>query len=219
MPSFETSPTASPSPTSGSRASGALLVAANALPLAGVLAWGWEVFPLLVLFWMENVVVGALNALKILLAAPGEARLWAAKAFTLPFFCFHYGLFTLLHGVFVLTVFGGKGYEVHDPLSVLGAALRAASDYGLWLAGGVLAASHAFSFAWNYLRRGEFRAASPKALMAQPYGRVMVLHLVIIVGGFGALALGSPLWALVLLVVLKTALDLRAHVKEHSPSP
>jgi hypothetical protein len=184
-----------------------------------VLAWGWEVFPLLLLFWMENVVLGVLNALKILLAAPGEARLWAAKAFTLPFFCFHYGLFTLLHGVFVLMVFGGTRYRVHDPLGVPEAALRAGGDYGLWLAAGVLAASHAFSFAWNYLHRGEFRRASPKALMAQPYGRVMVLHLVIIGGGFGALALGSPLWALVLLIGLKTALDLRAHVKEHSLSP
>ena len=89
----------------------------------------------------------------------------------------------------------------------------------MWLAAAVLAASHAFSFAWNYLHRGEFRGASPKALMARPYGRVMVLHMVIIVGGFGALALGSPLWALLLLVILKTALDLRAHVKEHSPPP
>lgn len=184
-----------------------------------MLAWGWEVFPLLLLFWMENVVVGALSALKILLAAPGDARQWTAKAFTLPFFCFHYGVFTLLHGVFVLMVFGGKGYEVHDPLGVPEAALRAGSDYGLWLAAGVLAASHAFSLAWNYLHRGEFRSASPKALMAKPYDRVMVLHLVIIGGGFGALALGSPLWALLLLIGLKTALDLRAHVKEHSPSP
>lgn len=184
-----------------------------------MLVWGWDVFPLLLLFWMENVVIGVLNALKILLADPGDARLWAGKAFTLPFFCFHYGLFTLLHGVFVLMVFGGKRYAVQDPLGVPEAALRAGSDHGVWLAAAVLAASHAFSFAWNYLHRGEFRRATLNALMAKPYGRVMVLHLVIIGGSFGALALGSPLWALLLLVFLKTALDLRAHVKEHSPSP
>lgn len=39
-----------------------LLVAANLAPLYGVLFLGWEVFPLLVLFWAENVVVGVLNA-------------------------------------------------------------------------------------------------------------------------------------------------------------
>jgi hypothetical protein len=32
------------------------------------------------------------------------------------------------------------------------------------------------------------------------------------------MALGSPLWALLVLVALKVALDLKAHVKEHSPS-
>ena len=55
--------------------------------------------------------------------------------------------------------------------------------------------------------------------MGKPYGRVVVLHLTILFGGFGVQALGSPLWALLLLVVLKTGIDLAAHVREHRNAP
>ena len=192
-----------------------ILLAANLIPVAGVLLWGWSVFALLVLFWMENVIIGAFFALRMLCADPRDAALWAGKLFMVPFFCFHYGMFTAIHGVFVFSIFGGKSYSASG-LQVLEPAARAASELGLWLPLAALLASHAFSFVWNYLVRGEFRRASLPALMAKPYGRVVVLHLAIILGGIGAMALGSPVWALLVLLALKIGLDLKAHVKEHA---
>lgn len=50
--------------------------------------------------------------------------------------------------------------------------------------------------------------------MTQPYTRVVVLHLVILGDGFLVQALGSAVPALVLLIVLKTAIDLTAHLAE-----
>jgi hypothetical protein len=192
-----------------------VLVAANLVPLVGVLWWDWSVFALLALFWMENVVIGALFALRMLCADPRDPAMWAGKLFLIPFFCVHYGMFTAVHGIFVFLLFGGDKAAIQK-LELGEAALRAAERYDLWLPIGVLIASHAFSFFWNYLYRGEFRRAQLSKLMAQPYGRVMVLHVAILLGGFGTAMLGSPVWALVLLVVLKTGLDYRAHVKEHS---
>ena len=192
-----------------------VLVAANLVPLAGVLFWGWDAFALLALFWMENVVVGVFFALRMLTIDPRDPALWMAKLFMVPFFCFHYGMFTAVHGAFVLSIFGGKQYGVNG-IELWDPAFRAAHDYGLWLPLGVLAASHLFSFFWNYFYRGEFRSAQLAPLMMRPYGRVMVLHVAILVGGFAAQTLGSPVWALVLLLALKVALDLTAHVKEHA---
>ena len=194
-----------------------VLVAANLVPLAGVLLWNWSVFALIALFWMENVIVGVLFALRMLLADPRDPALWAAKVFLVPFFCFHYGMFTGVHGLFVFGLFGGKAYDPHG-LQVLEPALRAAQDLGLWLPLAALLASHGFSFLWNYLWRGEFRRAKLTELMAKPYGRVVVLHMAIILGAIGTLALGSPLWALLVLLALKIGLDLKAHLKEHSPA-
>jgi hypothetical protein len=186
------------------------LVAANLLPLYGVLFWNWEVFPLLALFWMENVIIGVLNAARMLAVDPRDAPLWGAKLFMVPFFCVHYGLFTAVHGVFVFSMFGNHrmgGLELEI-------VSRTVADWNLWLPLGALLASHLFSFFWNYLYRGEFRRASLPELMMKPYARVMILHLTILAGGFGAMALGSPLWALLVLLGIKIALDLKAHLKE-----
>jgi hypothetical protein len=51
--------------------------------------------------------------------------------------------------------------------------------------------------------------------MARPYGRVVILHLTIIVGALLVGVLGQPIALLVLLVVLKTALDLVLHLRSH----
>jgi uncharacterized protein DUF6498 len=75
-------------------------------------------------------------------------------------------------------------------------------------------ASHGFSFFHNYLAGGEYRRVSLPRLMAQPYGRVVVLHLAILGGGFLVMALHSAVGALVLLIVVKTAIDLGAHLAE-----
>jgi hypothetical protein len=192
-----------------------VLLAANLVPVAGVLLWGWSVFALLALFWMENVIIGAFFALRMLCADPRDAALWAGKLFMVPFFCFHYGMFTAVHGVFVFSMFGADKYSVRGT-DVIEPALRVVQDSGLWLPVAALLVSHAFSFFWNYLYRGEFRRAQLSGLMAAPYGRVVVLHVAILAGGFAAAMLGSPVWALILLLALKVALDLRAHVKEHS---
>lgn len=192
-----------------------ILLAANLVPVAGVLLWDWNVFALIALFWMENVIVGVFFALRMLCADPRDPAMWAMKLFMVPFFCFHYGMFTAIHGLFVFTLFGGKEYASQG-LQVLQPAARAASDYGLWLPVAALLASHGFSFAWNYLYRGEFRRVQLAPLMARPYGRIVVLHLAIILGGIGTMALGSPVWALLVLLALKIGLDLKAHVKEHA---
>lgn len=192
-----------------------VLVVANLVPLYGVVALGWEAFPLMLLFWLENVIIGVLNAARMLSVDPHDVSQWAAKLFMVPFFCVHYGMFTAIHGVFVLSFFGTDAFGKVDGLDVLEVASRAVHGLELELAVLALAASHLFSFLWNYLYQGEFRRATVPALMMQPYGRVVVLHLAIIGGGFAAAALGSPVWALLLLLALKVGLDLRAHLKEH----
>ncbi len=43
----------------------------------------------------------------MLWAQPDNPLMWVAKAGMIPFFVVHYGIFTTVHGVFVLTLFGG----------------------------------------------------------------------------------------------------------------
>ena len=189
------------------------LVLANLVPVFGVLLFHWEVFPLMFLFWSENVIIGVLNVLKMLAANPESPVSWAGKLFIIPFFCVHYGMFTFVHGIFVIALFGG-GLKQHLGFPTPETSWRIAHENYLGWAILGLAISRGISFVTNYLVSGEYKRASLQQLMQQPYGRVVVLHLAILGGGFLVMALHSPELGLLLLVALKIAFDLRGHFAE-----
>lgn len=189
------------------------LIASNAVPLFGVLVAHWAVFPIILLYWCENVVIGAMNVVKMGIAYPQQPVLWLVKVFLIPFFCVHYGLFTGVHGVFVFSLFGGPHYS-HVSWPTMPIVLSAIRDAGIGWAIISLVGSHLVSFVWNFLIGGEFRRVLPIQLMSQPYARVVVLHVTLIFGGIAVMAIGAPVAALAVLVVVKTAVDLAAHRRE-----
>lgn len=211
----------------------ALLIVVNLIPLAGALFWGWDVFTLLILYWLENGIVGVFNVLKMALAqGPLDTRsgdpetVTAASRLTLiPFFIVHYGIFWVVHGVFVLslpTIIGLGGLGAGTPPispdgSFIGLDEEVAGprlDLVAW--GAVaLAISHGASFVFNYLGRGEYRTARLGLLMFAPYARLVALHLTIIVGGMLSISLGSPIGSVIVLVAIKIAIDLALHIREH----
>ena len=71
------------SPNDWLRPSVIALLLANLVPVFGVVVPGWEVFPLMFLFWSENVIIGALNVLKLLIASPKSVSSWAGKFFNI----------------------------------------------------------------------------------------------------------------------------------------
>ena len=195
------------------------LVLANLVPVFGVLALHWEVFPLMFLFWSENVIVGVFNVLKMLTNQPASPVMWIGKMFIIPFFCFHYGMFTFVHGIFVIELFGGHANGVPGFKGVHGfpgAAefwnIMVENQLGWAILG--LTVSRGISFATNYIGKGEYNRIGLQQLMSQPYGRIVVMHVAILFGGFLVMALHSPTPALLLLVALKMAFDLGGHVGE-----
>jgi predicted membrane channel-forming protein YqfA (hemolysin III family) len=184
------------------------LIVANLLPLVAVLGGQWTLFSVMYLYWAENGIVGGYNVLKLALAQ-GAGASASSKLVMIPFFILHYGIFWFVHGVFVFVLFGERG------LRGFNLAQMALIPPSLWGALGLLLLSHGTSFINNYLGRQEYQCATLEQLMRQPYSRVMILHFVVLAGGFVVMFLGQPLPALVLLVVLKTGFDLRAHLREH----
>ncbi len=215
-----------------------VLIAVNLLPIAGVLFWDWNVFEIVSLYWFENVVIGAVNILKMLTAtgdltdiqtshlkdppempdylrdpAGGGIISHGIKLFLIPFFTIHYGMFCFVHGIFVFALLGGRGGRMMsgDPLSGMGRmASRISDSGGIWFILAIIG-SHLFSYAFNFIGKGEFRRTSAPALMVAPYGRIVVLHIAIILGAFVIAALGSPVFLLILLIVGKIVLDVKLH--------
>jgi hypothetical protein len=195
-----------------------ILVAVNLIPLGGVIFFGWQVFPIMFLFWLENVAVGVFNVAKMLLAC-GPGSHVGVKLFLVPFFTVHYGIFTLVHGAFVFAMFGaewrGGGFG-SGPSPSFDRVQDLVIQQHLGWAVLALVVSHGFSFVTNYVLNGAYRTAIAPVLMMQPYGRVVVLHLAILGGGFLVMLMGTPVVGLALLIVLKIGLDVLGHAKLHA---
>lgn len=194
-------------------ASVVVLVLANLIPLFGAAVWGWSVFEIVALYWAENLVVGFYTALRILLVRPPEGKefLVVANLAAAFFFTVHYGMFCLVHGVFVFTLLGKGAGEPFPGWAAAGALFQG----GIPLALAALVVSHGVSFVRNDLMGRECRDTTVHARMFAPYPRIVVLHLAILFGAFAIQALGSPVFLLALLVIGKTILDLALHRREY----
>ena len=160
------------------------------------------------LFWAESAVIGFWNVIKLAIVGRWAALLAA------PFFVGHFGGFMAGHFFFIYYFFirgmaaAGPEPEAWDALIDVFAPI--------WPALAVLFISHGVSFFTNYLGRSEYLGMNLKTQMGEPYKRIVVMHVTIILGGFLTMTLRTPMPVLFLLIVFKTASDLYAHRKEHS---
>lgn len=196
-----------------SRVSIVALVVANLMPLLGVLYFSWNLFAILLLFWLENAVIGFYTLLKIAKAtAPAKSPIRYSgiggqgathrRGAYFAFFFVHYGMFTFVHGIFVFQFFRDELMpEFHLGIALLG-----------------LLVSHGLSYYLNFVGRGEFKNVSPDKVMFSPYKRVVVMHLTILLGGMIVMATGISVMSLFVLVGVKILIDIGAHLFEHKKS-
>ena len=208
------------------------LVASNLLPLLGVFFFQWDVFSILILYWLESAVVGFYTVLKLpkasAVSTPEEinelrgyrinAKSAAAslKEGTLTrFFIQQYGVFmgghALFLGVFMFALISSKIYIPPQfgstvIISILGSAAA-------------LFTSHGVSYAVNFVGKQEFLSISPAGQLMQPYKRIGVMHLTIVLGGMFAFLFHSTTAFLAVLILSKIALDILYHLKERGALP
>jgi len=190
------------------------VVAVNLLPVAGVLMLGWPAGVLLMLYWCENVVIGVINILKMAIsgAASGLAGI-ATCLFIIPFFIVHYGLFCYGHGTFVVMIghVGQPGPEprangIPDLVAIVETLVRNEPGFAWSLA--AIVAWRLWGLVADWLLKGGARETNPMAQMFEPYGRIVILHVTLIAGMGLVMALGQPVWALLVLAIIKTLFDL-----------
>jgi len=198
------------------------LVAANLLPLVLVLLGYQDVGGLIVLYWAENLVIGFYTVLRMLAAGRGWALEKLGQSF---FFCLHYGMFCLVHGIFVTTMFVPREHyaalnalpQWPFPLVFAQVLWEGAKTMGLFSLAALLlpllglVASHGVSFYTNYIRSGRYRRVRAQDSFWRPYPRMILLHLAIIGGGFFIAWPGSSVPLLAALVIGKTFMDLALH--------
>jgi uncharacterized protein involved in response to NO len=182
------------------------LLLTNLATVAGAVLQGWNITDLLWIYWGQSVVIGYYNVHRIVdldrISTDGfisnirpvepscETQRCTAVCFAL-----HYGLFHLVYGVFLLTTF-----RIQPGFPVAGVLL---CILAFWF-------THRFSYRFN--RERDRAVPNIGSLMFFPYVRIIPMNLVILLGGPIA---GDNTLALVLLLLLKTAVDVAVHVIEH----
>lgn len=203
------------------------LLVANLIPLIGVLFFDWDLVLVLALFWIENLIIGAFNLLKMIIVST-RARQKKGVLLCL-FFVLHYGLFCAAHGQLLSNILGIEALSSeasaqagqYGPLSLFiyaaGLVSHFIESYSPIILLGILglALSHLVSFIENFLLQGGVLKLTADKLMGKPYKQILIMHAGLILGAIAIEQFGSSVLLLAIIVALKIFLDLYQHRRRH----
>lgn len=184
-------------------------LAVDLLPIVGVILWGWNAVPLVMLYWMENVIAGVMTLPRIILsgATYGPVGIFTGL-FMSAFFTFHYGLFCFVHGTFLMAfasmAVGPEAIATMPMMDGLGIFQFGLSS-GLhvdWIIYAIVGFQFVV-FVWEFLIKGQWRTTNPMAEMFAPYGRIIVLHIGIFAGAGALFVLGQPMIGVLALILFR----------------
>lgn len=184
-------------------------LAVDLFPIVGVLVFGWNAVPLVMLYWMENIIAGVLTVPRIFIsgASYGVAGL-VAGVFLSVFFVFHYGLFCAVHGTFLMAFIAmGEGTLGTEPPIMMD--VWAMFQFGLtsgthvaWFVYAIIAFQLLVLIS-DFVIKGEWKTSNPMAEMFAPYGRIIVLHIAIFAGAGALFLLGQPMIGVLALIAFR----------------
>jgi len=205
------------------------LTVANLIPLFGVIFLGWDAAAIVLLYWIENLIIGFFNILRMILVKVESSGKQIQKLFLIPFFCVHFGGFCAVHGFFLLTFFkiGSPEKALAPSGAWMGPLIFLQLLYSVvmqlwqsrppgleWPALGLFV-SHGISFIKNFINGQEYLSLKVNEIMMRPYKRIILMHVAIIAGGVFIMKLGSPVGLLCVLIFLKIGMDIWLHAKSH----
>jgi hypothetical protein len=186
----------------------ALVVLSNILPLLGVLLAGWDIYTLLIFYWMETVIVAFWTVMTMAFHTgletwtfDGPTQRNAGFSVGGPVLVFvHSGFFMAIHLHLMSALYGGDWPgHLRSPEVFLDTFLVGQKLWPML----ALVFVHRAAIFWE-----ERNAASLSPVIASLYMRIVVMQVVIIIGAWGVMLLGSGLFGLILLITMRAGLDL-----------
>lgn len=190
------------------------IIAANLLPIIGAWFWGWDPKEIFMVYALETFVAGVFTLLKLLIVTMTRGRdNWytEGKVTMVPgimfmlFFLVHYGIFVAVQtGLFIQVSGIGKDHHtgffdffIHWP--------RYLGPEGYYMLLGFVI-SYGFQLIWNFLRTRQYKTAPMMLIMFQPYGRIFIQQVTVILGSM-FLAFGAGKIFFVIFAVVKTLFE------------
>lgn len=200
------------------KTSNTVLILANLVPLVGVLFLGWDGKGIIVIYILETVLIGIINALKMLTVyvingtknePKNNPQTQGVSGLGLiPFFLFHYNFFIFVQSVLFFAFSSmwepmGKGPE---PFNVIANFSLYVNQETAWALGSLLFANLTY-FLNDFILNDKYKTETMAGLMFAPYKRIFLQQFLVILGGFIFLLTGGIAIVMGLFVILKTIAD------------
>jgi hypothetical protein len=205
--------------------SSAILILSNLVPLAGILFWGWDTFVLLCLYCLETAVIGFWTIARAATMSrdrgSATGRGIAGTLALAGFFTVHAGIFMSVHMLFIYSLFAGPwAGRIHDARDFI-RLIVIGKD--LWIPLLALFVGQGAIFINDAVNRFVF-AKTPRTgtdtgeIMGGFYKRIVIMHVAILGGAFVTEAIGTAA-PLIILVMLKIAIEIRLQMKARTLPP
>ncbi len=204
------------------------LIAANCVPIIGVLYFDWSLFSVLIGYWVETAVIGIFTLIKIMYLAKisvSKQRMVMLTMQTFAVFSSCIG-FMAAHLFLIMAIIsivpGGDGWT--------GLSLFYNSTQEIFVMLITLSISHGYSFYHYFIRGGEaaqieksmgvtdiIGSRTSQRILKTLMHRIFTTHVVLIVGIFILVFTKSAIAFSVVFILVKIAVDLKFHKKKHRP--
>jgi len=161
----------------------------NLIPLFGVWFLGWDAAQIFLVYALETVIIGAVNVLKMatvtIFVKPsdtwenGDSKSMQSGWFFIFFFIIHYGFFVFVQTQLFFAVSGLiKDGSMFGKYAQVPAAL---GEDGTFLFISFIV-YHLVQAYLGFIRTGQYKTISMGRLMFQPYIRIVIQQIVVILG-------------------------------------
>lgn len=185
------------------------LIAVNLLPIVGVWSWNWNPKEIFLVYCLESIIMGILTLTKMgIVTIIRKKDNWynngsttqQSGLFFMLFFLVHYGIFVGVQMSIFFSVSGiGEGHHLNAFNFFYKWPVLLSRDSILML--GAFVFCYGFKMIVDFIYSGQYKTIPLSLLMFQPYGRIFIQQITVIVGSmflsFGAGKIFILIFALV----------------------
>lgn len=189
-----------------------MFILANLVPVYGVWFQGWDAREAFLVYCFETIIIGIFTLLKLGITGyfkgsddwqSNEKKLKMPALGFMIFFIVHYGMFVAIQLTIFFSVSGiGTGSGFFSFMNDLPELIS--PEVMLML--GVFVISYGFRNLNDYILTGEYKTAPMSFLMFQPYARILVQQLTVILGSI-FLSFGAGKVFILIFSVVKTGFE------------
>lgn len=181
--------------------SAVMLVIANVYPVIDMLWKGEPIGSILVIYWMQMMIIGFWNCLRLVVVA----RWWAVLIVP---------MFVLIY-LSIVNIFGFIAGGLLDDQMRGTEWVENFSLWNYWLPALFFFATHGLSFWENFIGDREYEKIGWEDQVGKPFLRAMPMWVAALAGGFIGGFFNTAAVAALFVLPVKTAFDLIGHFVEH----